>query len=232
VIYTGATTVIWKTRFANMMKKLNWIGILEYCQYRAAEGHAVVHLFGDNTEPPSDYEGEETRWPTSQEAFRHFCNHPDAWELLEKGYHWRSYFLREKLSEYADQAVANKITPSTARVAIDATMKEIDLIQKNIREVQEKTKRLAQERRKDRESEDKVRKKASSLAKKQVDEMIKEGELIEASALEEAVNMEQAIKEENSEEVSIAERLRLARENYKKRFEEELIEAPTDGKPN
>lgn len=109
------------------MIDIDWVGVLEFCQEAAADGKLVTNLFSDvrQAECPGGYSGPETSWPSKREAFRHFCENPDAWELLRRGYEWRSFQLYDKIESCRKRVESGVMEPRTAKVIIDACFQEL-----------------------------------------------------------------------------------------------------------
>lgn len=111
------------------MSDIDWVGVIEYCQGAAADGKLVTNLFTKERQVdcPRDYEGGETEWPSKGEVFRHFCENPAAWELLRRGYEWRSFELYDKIASCRSRVESGSLEPRQAKVIIDACFQELRL---------------------------------------------------------------------------------------------------------
>jgi hypothetical protein len=98
---------------------------------------------------PADYQGPATGWPTLEQAYEHFCNNPDDWEKVERGYRWRIFYLLDVMQATRTQMQEYTIRPQYARPIIASCEKEINLlsaaVEKNRSQKREAANRLKSE---------------------------------------------------------------------------------------
>lgn len=109
------------------MTEIHWQSVIEYCQEAASRGELPTHLFTDQRQKdlPAKYAGEPTLWPSEQEAFRHFAENPEAWELVRKGYEWRSLKLYDRIEGYRKKLERGDMGARDATVLINSCFTEI-----------------------------------------------------------------------------------------------------------
>lgn len=159
---------------------IDWVGIIEHCQWAAAEGLLVTNLF--DVEPqgefPASYKGGGDVWPSKQQVFRHFCEHPDAWELLRRGYEWRSFTLHDKIEGVRRRVEKGTIDPRRGKVVIDTCIRQLDALSaQSLREERQMDRQAARDEKAKRvaakqppKPEDTI---AARLAQAEVDEVVK-----------------------------------------------------------
>lgn len=110
--------------------EIHWPSVIEYCQEAAADGVLVTNLFTEDrqTDLPQGYSGEPTIWPSKREAFRHFAENGDAWELVRKGYEWRTLTFYDRLEGYRKKIEKGSLDPRSGSVLINSCLSEIKMV--------------------------------------------------------------------------------------------------------
>jgi hypothetical protein len=115
------------------MSDIHWPSVLEYAQWCAGQGKLMTALFTDErqTDLPGDYHGEPTVWPSEQEVFRHFCENPEAWELVARGYEWRSFKLHDRIEGWRKRVEKGSLPARDASVLMNSAFTELRFTKAN-----------------------------------------------------------------------------------------------------